>query len=147
MTPRRRARTLSMSKRKPRHIAPVPTESAPAASRAWFERIEIPTGGRLDIGALIHELARHAFPKALAGYSFELSPGTGVRCTVTVRVGEQPLSEQVEQGRRAILQSLFALGILRPAKPAPAPAADPAPESDGAPSPPQAPQSSPSSAE
>jgi hypothetical protein len=123
-----------MSRKKARHLAPVPPEgTAKPASRPMPVLVEIPTGGHLGIAGLLHELANYAFP--LAGFSFEIIPGRGPRCTATVLVSENFTGEQVAAGTNKIIRALVGLGILK-TKPA-------APAEDGAESPLPPPQSPP----
>jgi hypothetical protein len=133
-----------MTKRaeQPTRLASVP-KGAPTPARVTTERIELPTGGRGDVDGLLRELARVAFPKALLGFSAEIDR-TGFRFFVTVRNHEGFGPEQIAAGEQAILRALFALGVIKPAAPAPE-AKDSAPD-DGATSPTQAQQSPPSSA-
>lgn len=106
-----------MSRRKARHLAPVPDAAKPV-SRPWFETVELPTGGRPNVGGLLHELAIHAFHGALAGWEFKLDSRLGFRFHVTVRLSDDFPPERLEQGRRQVVQALLALGVVKPAKPA-----------------------------
>lgn len=123
-----------MSRPNKQHLAAVPPADAPRA-RGAFELIEIPTGGNVNIGGLLQELARHAFPGAFAGFCFEYSAILGSRCVLTVRTSDKFTSSHVDEGRRRIISALIGFGILKVAQPAPTPA------EDGAPSPLPAPQS------
>lgn len=116
---------------KPAHLKPVP-EARPTAPA--IQRIELPTGGRSDVDGLLRELARFAFPRALAGFSFEADMRLGTRCHLLVAVSDQ---DAFERGQGAIAKTLHALGLISPK-----PAADRA--EDGTPSPPEASPESPS---
>lgn len=134
-----------MSRRKPRHLAPVPT-SAPAAPKpgpTYDRRIELPTGGRGDVDPLLRELARAAFRGNLVGFSVELDARVGLRCHVLVRVSDTFTDQQADKARTGILRALLAVGVLQPPKAAAAaPEAPPPAGEDGAPSPPPPPPSS-----
>lgn len=116
------------------HLAPVPAapETAERPKVAPYERrVTLPTGGRKDIDGLLRELARSAFPTALAGFSFELDRVTGSRCVATVLVHENFPAERVDHGYQAIVRCLAVLGIVK-VRPAAAPKSEPAPAEDGA---------------
>lgn len=135
---------MSKRDRKASHLAPVPPAGAAPRSRVTPERFELPTGGNAGTLGLLQELARHAFPRALLGFEFQLDR-IGPRCFVTVQVGDGFTPDQADAGRAAIARALAALGILKPAATAKAsPEATPAAGEDGAESPPSQTPSSPS---
>lgn len=119
------------------HLAPAPpTGSAPSYERV----IELPTGGQRHLFPLLDQLASFAFRGALVSFTKALDPRLGPRCHVSVQVTEKFTHDQVEEARTSILRALFALGIIKPAKPADETTP---PAADGAESPPPPPQSPP----
>lgn len=107
-------------------LAAVPPAPASTAAPSYQRVIELPTGGHRELFPLLDELASFAFRGALVSFTKALDPRLGPRCHVSVQVTEKFTHDQVEEARASILRALFALGIIKPAKPADEPPAVPA---------------------
>lgn len=98
-------------------LKPVADEPGDKPTLAGYPvTIELPTGGRYDVDALLREMCRPAFGPALRGYRFDATDGrprAWVTCLTLSTFGPA----EHKQATQRIQDALVALGVLKIAKP------------------------------